>query len=178
MPQIAQQDYIVIKPKKGRAANVDAECLRRLKQACENGTIFDCIIYEPTVAEESDFSRVIAGYDISILLYSAGDTEIVSIEFPYTVTQYQGLAAVQEAEDEYSGGVEEVLPSLSLVLGGYLNEDNEGIPICVNGFRLSVTAPDGTIAALEISDTKPAEGEDFINIAWEDALKLIGLPIS
>ena len=176
MPQIAQQDYIVIKPKAGRAAQDDAECLRRLKQACENGTIFDCLVGDIT-AIEGTLGRVLGAHNDGsyIDIYNQSNSEPYALELPYTVEQYSGLAVVQEAVDGL--GMMEDLPVME-AREGYLYESNNLVAICVNGFKLSATASGGTLTALEISDTKPDDGEDFINIAWEDALKLIGLPIS
>ena len=179
MPQIAQQDYIVIKPKEGRAANVDAECLRRLKLACENGTIFDCLVKDITIAEDNSLGRVLGKglNNNSADIYDTGNAEPYTLELPYTVEQYSGLAAVQEAEDEYLETAASDMPSLGNS-DGFLSEFIEGLSICVNDFKLFVTVSGGILTALEISDTKPDESDDFINIAWEDALKLIGLPIS
>lgn len=176
MPQIAQQDYIVIKPKEGRTANADAECLRRLKQACENGTIFDCLMGS-ILMNEGTLDRVLSAYEDGTLIRVSdiANNEDMLIELPYTVEQYSGLAAVQEAEDEYLQTPATEMPSLGN-FDGFLSENIEGVYICVNGFKLSVTASGGELTALEISDTEPEA--DFFNIAWEDALKLIGLPIS
>lgn len=175
MPQIAQQDYIVIKPKEGRAASQDAECLRRLKVAYENGTIFDCVVFDAISAGENSLCRVLAYAQNSISVLDWANDEIGSLDVLYTPTQYSGLAAVQEAEDELSG--EPVMDLPKLQNGeGFLYEIEQDINICVNDFKLSVTASGGKLTALEISDEKMEE--NFINIAWEDALKLIGLPIS
>lgn len=177
MPSIAQQDYIVIKPKEGRAAQDDAECLHKLKSALLNGTILDCIIYD-TVPREGDFSRIIGGYKDAINFYSPGDTEIKGLNLDYTPTQYSGLAAVQEAEDEWNKQAVSLLPALTADGGDLLAEDVMAIPICSGGFRIKIIYDgDSKVANLELTDTKPAEGEDFINISWEDAQKLIGLPI-
>lgn len=179
MPQIAQQDYKVIAPKEGRSFNRDAAALAELKKAILAGIGFDCLIKD-TIADDGDINRVLGFYPNGSVVdyYSIAETEVKTLSLQHTVTQYQGLAAVQQAEDEYMERVAEELPHLYLERLGFLSESIEGVDICVNGFKLSVTSSGGRITALEISDTKPSEGAHFINIAWEDALKLIGLPIA
>ena len=176
MPQIAQQDYIVIKPKEGRAANVDAECLRRLKQACENGTIFDCLVGN-ILMNEGAIDRVLGFYEDGTLIRvsDVANNEDGLIELPYTVEQYSGLAAVQNAVDE-TIEVMTQLPELHNA-NGYLWDNTSGEIIGVNGYKLAVTASGGILTALEISDVELGDDDDFVNIAWEDALKLVGLPL-
>lgn len=173
MPQIAQQDYKVIAPKEGRAFDVDAAALAELKKSILAGIGFDCLIKD-TLSDDGDINRVLGFYPNGSVVdyYSVGNTEVKSLPLQYTVAQYQGLAAVQEAVDE-ARRLMDAIPDLTK-LDGYVRVDYPTFSICVDGKYLTVTGDD-TIEALAIAETGPTE--DFINISWEDAQKLIGLPL-
>lgn len=174
MPSIAQQDYKIIAPKEGRGFNNDAAALGELKKSILNGIGFDCIIKD-TVAYDGDFNRVLGFYPNGNTadVWSFGNSEVLTINMKYTVAQYEGLAAVQEQMDEASG-LMSIVPSLT-VNGDKLQEDSEGYYICVDNKYLIVTG-DETVTALTIAETGPTE--HFVNITWEDAQKLIGLPLA
>lgn len=181
MPSIAQQDYIVIKPNSSRAALSDAECLSKLKLACLNKTIFDCLVFDPFITGEDCYNRVISASlegpadSFGVTVYDAGDAEFKTQLLEYTVAQYQGLAAIQQAIDE-KYRLMLSLPSLETDGGTYyLYVVNPSTAVCVDGKCLIVTGSD-TIEAIEIAETGPGESEPFVNITWEDAQKLIGLP--
>lgn len=176
MPQIAQQDYKVIAPKPGRAFFNDAAALGELKKAVLNGIGFDCLIKD-TIQGDGDINRVLGFYPegTAVSYYSLAEGEVIKTITPdYTPTQYQGLAAVQEAIDEMDGVMTE-LPTLENG-GSRLAEGTNAYWICVDGKYLTPTASGGKLTALAIAETGPTEG--FVNITWEDAQKLIGLPIS
>lgn len=175
MPQIAQQDYKVIAPKEGRIFSGDAAALVEIKKSILNGTIFDCLIKD-TLVSDGDINRILGLYPdgTSISYYSQADGNIMTVELPYTVTQYQGLAAVQEALDKEIS-IQTNIPLLTKRMDNvHLGDDNSTTFICVDGKFLTVTGS-GTIEALTIAGTGPSE--NFVNITWEDAQKLIGLPI-
>lgn len=175
MPQIAQQDYKVIAPKEGRSFNTDAAALAELKKSILNGIGFDCLL-KNTLSDEGTLDRVIGLYQdgSEIYAFDTGDGEIYHIIAPYTVTQYQGLAAVQEAEDE-TIELQTQLPVLTRNWDNiHLSDDNNAAFICVGGKYLTVTGSE-TIEALTIAETGPTG--NFFNITWEDAQKLIGLPL-
>lgn len=176
MPQIAQQDYKVIAPKYGRGFLNDAAALGELKRSILNGIGFDCLIKD-TIAGDGDVNRVLGFYPIGtfVSIYSHSNEIFESIELPYTVEQYEGLSVVQLAVDEQRGGVQDHLPVLED--SEILLEANSGYPICVDGKYLTVTASsDSKIEALAIAENGPSD-DAFINITWEDAQKLIGLPL-
>lgn len=177
MPQAGQQEYKVIAPKEGRALNADAAAIGELKKAILAGIGFDCLIKD-TTAEDGDISRLLALYPsgAAVAYYSFGSGNIEVIGLDYTINQYQGLAAVQEAEDEEIK-LQTQLPMLTKGMDDvHLSDDNTEVFICIDGKYLTVTGS-GTIEALTIAETGPAPGADFINITWEDAQKLIGLPL-
>lgn len=165
-------NYTVIAPKEGRSFSTDAAALAELKKSILNGIGFDCLIKD-ILNNEGTLDRVLGLYEDGSLIFAfnAGDGEIYHIEIPYTVTQYQGLAAVQEAMDE-EYGLMDSLPQLRN--SGHLGIDGTVIPICVDDKYLTVTGSE-TIEALTIAETGPTE--NFVNITWEDAQKLIGLPL-
>lgn len=184
MPSIAQQDYKIIAPKQGRSFAEDAAALGELKKAILNGIGFDCIIKD-TVAGDGDFNRVLGFYPGGELadVWSVTDSVKLTIAMPHTVIQYQGLAAVQEAIDEYDGTLLEKVPAFAgIYVDGIeksvLVSDDMGYYICVDGKYLIITFDYATdfIISFEKAESGPAEG--FVNITWEDAQKLIGLPLT
>lgn len=186
MPSIAQQDYIIIAPKEGRALNQDAAAMGQLKKAVLNGTSFDCLLKHFQEPLANTLDRVLGiGIDGSsggaaIHISNIADNSVEVLELLYTPEQYSGLATVQEAEDIELGEVLTEMPSLvkanSGLIENILVENAGGYLICVNGKYLIVTGEE-TITALAISDEGPGESDGFVNISWEDAQKLIGLPI-
>lgn len=183
MPQVAQQDYLRIVPAKGRGGIAqDAAAFVRMKQSLHRGTILDVAITtafkEDT--EDSGYIGHIIGYygDTSVFVYDGLNNEIVTLLLPYSEAQYEGLSAVQLAEDAYFGGTMVSMPKLGLADDEYLSESEQGTLICIDDYKLIATKNSGNLAALSISDQKAApDNDDFINISWEDAQKLIGLPI-
>lgn len=174
MPQIAQQDYKEIRAKAGRIISIDAAALAEIKKSFLNGTIFDCILMD--YDGSWDFQRVLSAWEDGVIYFDLLNAEISTIELPYTPTQYQGLAAVQNAIDEKVEPMVEI-PQLSYE-DEYLMEIG-GDFICVDGKYLIITTDSGNILkTLIIAETGPTPGIGFVNITWEDAQKLIGLPVS
>lgn len=180
-----QQDYIVIKPEnRNRSFELDADCLAKIAGALEKNTIFDCLLWQFD-DPDSVLTRIIArelGSPTarSIVYYDIIRGQIFLLEIPYTETQYQGLAAIQHAIDEKYGLMQN-LPSLE-----YDGEDNSlnvavsaqlNVYVCVDGKKIITTVVEGKIKALTLSETGPGEGDDFVNITWEDTQKLIGVAI-
>ena len=178
MPSIAQQDYIVIKTSASpRPFTIDAAALSQIAGCMSRGNIYDCLLQNYDGNNEY-FARIIAFAPSSkaIFYYEWNAGEVDSIEVSYTATQYQGLAAVQQAIDEQEGMMDR-LPVLTADGNHYLAEDDFGGYICVDNKFLLASPINMKIASLTMADTGPGEGDDFVNITWEDAQKLIGLPL-
>lgn len=182
MPQIAQQDYLRIVPAKGRGGIAqDAEAFVRMKQSLHRGTILDVAIttaFEEDTEDSGYIGRVI-GYhgDTSVFVYDGFNNEIVTLLLPYSEAQYEGLSAVQLAEDAYLGETMTELPKIGRVNDVYLSETNKSMWICINDYILTVSMSGGKLTGLTISGEKVDPGNNWVNITWEDAQKLIGLPI-
>lgn len=171
------QDYKIIAPTPGRGFKNDAAALGELKKAVLNGTGFDCLIKE-TVSNDNDLNRVLGCFldGRAVCFYSLSDDTKIYLELPYSLSQYQGLAAVQ-AEIDRVDGVYDVMPKFE-ALNGLIRDKNTGIPICTpKGYQYKVTLTDGKIATIEVSTTKIEEDDGFIAISIDDDQKLIGLPI-
>lgn len=185
MPSIAQQDYIVIAPKVGRTISVDAYAIGQLAKILEKGdtSIFDVILENGATNESPAIYRdkittifydPIAknGYIISFIEKS----EFLDVVIIYTSTQYEGLAAVQEAgEAQYPGsGLTDSLPIFEYN-AGELAEQHIGLLITdLEGHKISNTTADGKLATVAILEETDPDG---IKVPFEEIQKLIGLPI-
>ena len=182
MPSIAQQDYIVIKPENsGRSFFHDADSLAKIAGAIERNTIFDCLLWQfddPDTVLSRIITAELGPIGKYIVYYDLLSSVISELEIPYTETQYQGLAAVQQATDELFG-LQYEIPQL-LDSDTYLRAaaPDGGAFVCVDGKYLIVEKSNSKITSLTIAEIGPGEGDDFVNITWEDAQKLIGLPIT
>ena len=170
MPSIAQQDYL--RPQ-GKSLN-DCHLLAALAHNIQQGTIFDTIIdlYE---GGDKSYSPIIGHFpdSQSLFFYDATAEEIQKVSIPYTQTQYEGLAAIQ---DKQEGGYDQ-LPSLTKDSGHLYDYSLNGMYICIGGkYREVTTDGNQKIASLVISDESAAP-DTYIDISWDDAQKLIGLPI-
>lgn len=177
MPQAAQQDYIRIVPKVAENFSADAYALAEAKSKLLLGTIYDCIIVTYTNGVDELRSRPIADERDGIYFYDPDESAVSYVEIPYTIEQYEGMGAVQQAlwdaDKEQSS-----LPVLEEVGSNYLAEEHSGdCHLCdEEGNLVKVTSVDGIIVALERTTTKP-EGDDFVKVDFSELLKLIGLPI-
>mgnify|MGYP003300459813 CR=1 FL=1 len=181
MPQIAQQDYLYIRPVNASTVSTDAAALGQLRRAVDNGTIWDCVIKNPFVFDGiagPNWGRVIGAYTEAsrrVTIWDAGNDEAGVISLLHTQLQYEGLAAIQASLKENGNPVDEI-PDLGTA-NGYLGELSYGNYVAVDGHYIIPTITDNKIASLSIGE-QISEGDDFINITWEDAQKLIGLPIN
>ena len=185
MPSIAQQDYIVIAPKVGYTIIVDAYALGQLAKILEkkDTSIFDVILQNVLVNDGKDdpnFGRIIGAAlstsSSSCDVWDAGNSEPHHIELPYTSTQYEGLATVQEAgEAQHPGdGMKDSLPQLQ-ELQSLLYDTSTGYFITdLEGHKISVTAPDAKVTSVAISEETDQDG---IKVPFEEIQKLVGLPI-
>lgn len=186
MPSIAQQDYIVIAPKVGNTVDVDAYALGQLAKILEkmDTSIFDVIVKNValnTGEDEPNLGRIEAiGYDSHIKtlgMLDGGNQDFKYLSIPYTATQYEGLAAVQEAgEALFPGeGEKDDIPILQIT-ETFLRDNNIGYFITdPEGHKISVTATDGKLASVAISEEIEDDG---IKVPFEEIQKLIGLPIT
>lgn len=172
MPQVAQQDYIKIMG----VGLYDCRLLAGLVKAITNHTIFDVIIDFTEVT--GDYVRALAynynserlfGY---VTYYDDNNQTFGYINFAYTITQYEGLAAIQERIEHFTE-----IPALGLAEGQYLYENATGCFITIDGMAIAVVAENGKIVALSQTDVDETS-TDYANITSEDAQKLIGLPIN
>lgn len=179
MPSIAQQDYIVIKTSQKRYFYQDAEAMSKIVGAVSRNTLFDCLIENIDDSADTYYFRPV-GYmpkDKTLYYYDATDGEMDGVRIPHSESQYQGLAAVQQALDAKYGFQVSIPELTSSGDTSYLQEGSEGRYICVDNKYLIITG-DETVTALTIAETGPGEGDGFVNITWEDAQKLIGLPLA
>lgn len=172
MPQIAQQDYNIIRPVVGPTINADAPAIAKLVENIERGTIFDCLLFNAG-GNNDEYSCVLGANRGAIGFFSVGDNATGIIEFgSLSVEQWQGLAAVQIA----AGATD--IPNLE-GYQGFLTEDNRGSFVCVGGKKLSYTVNDGGyILAVSVSELSPSENDRVADISFEDAQKLIGLYVN
>lgn len=181
MPQIAQQDYLRIKPVNGLTVVTDAAALGQMRKAVESGTIWDCIVENLTGGEdEPNYGKVI-GYispnefglaTVSVFDPQNDEAQVVSLY--YSITQYEGLAAIQAGLRAEGYDISEV-PKLSYDAG--LREADGGTLVSVDRHYLIPGIDSGRIVSLSIGEEIHSEYE-ITNITWEDAQKLIGLPIT
>ena len=176
MPSIAQQDYL--RPQ-GKSLS-DCHLLAALAHNVQQGTIFDTIVSYINVDFEPDNAKVIAANYFQppfayLHIYDAANSTMETISITYTQTQYEGLAAIQDAEEDWS-----VIAKLADGYNGVdgLYDVKGGGWICVGGKKILPTVTNGKIVELSLSNETPPVEDSFYNLSWEDAQKLIGLPIS
>lgn len=172
MPQIAQQDYIKAVATPGRMPYVDCNVLSVLAKALETGTLFDVLIVYDDSGDICE-AKVLTRDGKVVYFFDGFNTQTANAEILYTPSQYAALSAVQLEVDKKKGVLNKI-PVLKND-GGYLFE-SEGYYICnPDGYKYSVTAADGKIASISVSNER-GEG-DYIVIDEETAQDLIGLPI-
>lgn len=181
MPQVAQQDYLVIKG----ATVTDYRLIAKLASLIERKTLFDAVIVIEATGEHPFFAecRPLSIYggpegNTQVDIYFDGGYSTIEVP-PFTQTQFEGLAAIQEAENTYG----------EIVLGVdtygsdpdiYLYEGEEGNFICSDGKLLKVTltqkeGDEYEITAIE--QTTKTIDDGYVNVSFEDAQKLIGLTV-
>ncbi len=177
MPQIAQQDYFRIIPAEGRSFTDDAGALLQLFNAYLRGIAYDCdiVLYHSEGEEQS--GRVVAQGKERGQVGVFIATENQPVMFEFTVEQYEGLRAVQEAHDA-KYGLEETLPQItsnSDDQNAFLYDGAGDTFICVDGYLLAVEYDDGKISAITPTTQRVPEGADYVDISYEDSQKLLGI---
>ena len=172
MPQIANQDYNVIRPEYANDVSVDAIALSKLSAHRERGTIFDVVIVDANI-DDPTFSRVLDYNKQSMNV--PGKT----IDVPYSPDNYIGLSAIQREMQ-----MEDALPYLYLVdppTEPYLAENGRDTLICVDGFKVIGEIFDDKFISFTVSSEKVAPeteyGSGYVNISEEDLQKLVGLEL-
>ena len=174
MPSIAQQDYLKISCQGTRDCHLLAAIAHNVKQ----GTLFETVISIITGDGRTFFTRPDA-YRVGQM----GDVEVALVYFKdpsnpdfekaqiyYNQTQYEGLAAIQDAINVHTE-----IPSIDQQEHGLFTHDSDNY-VCVNGkYLVPEISEDDKLLGITISEESPAAGTDFINISWEDAQKLIGV---
>lgn len=108
----------------------------------------------------------------------------------YTETQFEGVAAIQEALQEAHGAA--YLVNLVTAVADpegseeqeykYLKDDDSGAYICVDRYLLEIGTSEveegEVVASVTKSNLQPVGESDSVNITMEDAQKLIGIPIN
>lgn len=168
--------------------------LSQVRERINNGLLYDTIIvyfeqtqslppgpketveYLPVSFNENDQEvRIARGYDPKAFIVP-----------DYTETQFEGVAAIQEALE--SPFLVDLVTAVLDPEGSeeqediYLMEDNSSAYICVDGYLLEIGTSEieegEVVTSITKSNLQPVEGEDFVNITMEDAQKLIGIPIN
>ena len=182
MPSIAQQDYLVIKGK----AETDYRLIAGVAALIERKTLFDAIIVIETTGEHAFFAEcrplsILGGPEdgnLRVDIYYDGGNSVIEVP-SFTQTQFEGLAAIQDAENYYGEigiGVDTYASDPDL----YLYEGEGGNFICSDGkfLKVSLTQIEGDeykITAIEQTEKTAEDG--YVNVSFEDAQKLIGLTV-
>ena len=171
MPQIANQDYNVIRPVYADVIEHDASALGMLSGHIKRGTIFDVLI------EQSSYgiAKVITlKGDYGVIFITPEDNSIQEISIDWSPTQYEGLAAVQVACQ-----IEDELPQLGMNASGVLLESNKETYLCVDGKLVNVTTNElSLVATLSVSNDVPGQDDSWVNVSFEELQKLVGVLIS
>lgn len=176
---------IVIAPKVGNTIDVDAYALGQLAKILEKNdtSIFDVILKNVALFEgdgDPNYGKVL-GVRPKIHGLSAldrGNGEIFNFTIPYTSTQYEGLAAVQEAGEAQhpDEGMKDYIPKLQ-IQETFLMDNTLGYLVTdLEGHKISVTVADGKLASVAISEEIAPSNP--IKVPFEEIQKLIGLPIA
>lgn len=177
MPQIAQQDYLSVPHINEIDFGNDMRLLAGLVKGIEIKTFFDIVV--SWEADGDIFEERTIGYSLHDGAIFIGGASIDTIDFAYTATQYEGLAAVQDALAKVEGSYQDQptgLSSRSEDIGDVLIEDGSGDVICdEDGHYITFSVDgDGYLASVAISE-EIAEGG--LLVPFEEIQKLIGLPI-
>lgn len=180
MPQIANQDYNIVKATGIGDINADAHILGELKRHFLQGTIFDVI-----VDDDGSFRRVVLATEDVFGIANSNSVEEISLD--YLLPQYEGLAAIQAAAIA-EGITVNMIPTLSyeigphsIELGAMVEQGGDNSPIVdEDGNVYSVTRENEKVVAVQKTQHEPEYGwaENPLVVPFEEVQKLIGLPIS
>lgn len=182
MPQVAQQDYIVIKNEYRNREKVNCHCLAKLRQCLENNTLFDVLFQlYPFVPGDTYFpavTRIVSHEDNTIRYHKAGGT-LDSIMLSYSVTTYEFYAAIQDAYVNKEGSFPNAIPDLVMGEGDalYWSYNDDYWTITNNGRKIVLsTDDDDIVVGYSLGDED--SGENTLDIPDDVMPYLIGMMIS
>lgn len=181
MPQAAQQDYLVIKG----AEVTDYRLIAKVASLIERKTLFDAVIAIEATGEYPFFAECrplsidgAPGFNPKVYIFYDGSYSSIEIP-PFTQTQFEGLAAIQEAENTY-GEIALGVNTYGSDPDIYLYESEEGNFICSDGklLKVALTQKEGDVYEITaIEQTTKTLDDGYVNVSFEDAQKLIGLTV-
>ena len=172
MPQIANQDYNIIRPVLWSFVNEDTPALMQLAAAKERGTIFDVLVEKPT-EDANGLYRIVSVEEP--YLWAQG-RETVQISAVYNSRQYHGMSVIQEKLPNHP------YPDLYRIMGDerpYLADSHNDTYICVDGYVVEAQVNAAVIfTGFSITNIKVEtlpDGDKFINVPAEILPELIGI---
>lgn len=180
MPQIANQDYTVIKPEYATNINDDGLALATLVRQIKRNTILDCVLLRP-LENALYLTKVVAidvknveGYFASVFfgVDNTGNNKNNKIFISYSSPEtYEVIAKLQKQLNEKNA-----LPVFRPVddhLGCY--KDDGSIKISVNGYFVSAEDEDEVITDLSIDYNSPVGSAESLVLDESDLQYLIGV---
>lgn len=151
----------------------DCAAFAEIAAAKEKGSLFNKVIKQ----DDMYYGRIV-GLFLDDPLWQIGYANaeeglIARITLLYNSVQYEGLAAIQDAENEYGH-----IPNITFEDGQLLTDGFDSTYLTYNGYCIIGTAVNDKVASVSPSTIPVPEGEYQAEISIEDAQKLIGLPCS
>ena len=174
MPQIANQDFNIVRPALATNIVADAEALGQLAGHLKRGTIFDVIV-EKSYEEVDGPSRITAVNAVpggtAVFSFSYSEGTVMGITLYHTQEQYSGLAAIQRETKENN------VPQIGEDDNGYLCTGvDDAIDVCVNGNLVTpIWGGENGDALVSYTITNVKATGEFVNITEEDLANLIGV---
>lgn len=180
MPQIANQDYNFVAPRIAGRVQDDAYALGKIRSAIEMGTLFDLVvrngnsIFRPCAY---DFEPEISYYRVIYLGFDSG-YKALYLALQYSASQYSFLDEVQEKE--FTLGLTQIIPALSVDKNKYLADNNTSVYICTEGGNYILASVDdgsGRFASFEDSGVKCPDGVNKVEVNLSDVNVMVGAAV-